>query len=113
MGTFTRDEIDRAFEHYRAVAKEAGTSNDWRAWADLFTEDAKYIEHHFGEMRGREAIFDWISTTMKQPINEDMTAPMYDSPEGAAIIRADVHRFIDAATGWRVLTRPSSRPTNL
>ena len=44
---------------------------------------------------------------------EDMTARMYDSPEGAAIIRADVHRFIDAATGWRVLTRPSSRPTNL
>jgi len=43
---------------------------------------------------------------------EDMTARMYDSPEGAAIIRADVHRFIDAATGWRVLTRPSSRPTN-
>jgi hypothetical protein len=73
MGTFTRDEIDRAFEHYRAVAKEAGASNDWRRWADLFTEDATYVEHHFGEMHGREAIFDWISTTMKQPINEDMT----------------------------------------
>ena len=43
---------------------------------------------------------------------EDMTARMYDSPEGAAIIRADVHRFIDTDTGWRVLTRPSSRPTN-
>ena len=73
MRTFTRDEIDRAFEHYRAVAKEAGTANDWRAWADLFTEDATYIEHHFGEMHGREAIFEWISTTMKQPINDEMT----------------------------------------
>ena len=74
MSTFTRDEIDRAFEHYRAVAKEAGTANDWRAWADLFTADATYIEHHFGEMHGREAIFEWISTTMAEPINRDMIA---------------------------------------
>ena len=26
MSTFTRDEIDRAFEHYREVAKQAGTA---------------------------------------------------------------------------------------
>jgi uncharacterized protein (TIGR02118 family) len=43
---------------------------------------------------------------------EDMSARMYDSPEGAAIIRADVHRFIDAGAGWRVLTRPSWRVTS-
>jgi len=43
---------------------------------------------------------------------EDMSARMYDSPEGAAVIRADVDRFIDAGAGWRVLTRPSWRATN-
>ena len=43
---------------------------------------------------------------------EDMSARMYDSPEGAAIIRADVDRFIDAGAGWRVLTRPSWRATS-
>jgi uncharacterized protein (TIGR02118 family) len=43
---------------------------------------------------------------------EDMWARMYDSPEGAAVIRADVDRFIDAGAGWRVLTRPSLRATN-
>jgi uncharacterized protein (TIGR02118 family) len=43
---------------------------------------------------------------------EDMSSRMYDSPEGAAIIRADVHRFIDPGAGWRVLTRPSWRATS-
>ena len=43
---------------------------------------------------------------------EDMSAGIYDSPEGAAIIRADVSRFIDAGAGWRVLTRPSWRASN-
>ena len=43
---------------------------------------------------------------------EEMSARMYDSPEGAAVIRADVDRFIDAGAGWRVLTRPSWRATN-
>ena len=43
---------------------------------------------------------------------EDMAARMYDSPEGTAIIRADVRRFIDAGAGWRVLTRPSWRASS-
>ena len=43
---------------------------------------------------------------------DDMTARMYDSPEGTEIIRADVRRFIDTGAGWRVLTRPSWRATS-
>ena len=64
MPSFTKDEMERAFEHYRAVAKQAGIANEWRAWADLFTEDATYIEHHYGTLGGREAIKRWISETM-------------------------------------------------
>jgi uncharacterized protein (TIGR02118 family) len=43
---------------------------------------------------------------------DDMSARMYDSPEGADIIRADVRRFIDAGAGWRALTRPSWHAAN-
>ena len=56
MGSFTRDEIEQAFGVYQDAAAESGRTGDWRPWADLFTEDATYIEHMFGEFEGREAI---------------------------------------------------------
>jgi hypothetical protein len=72
--TFTRDELEHAFANYREVAADAAANNEWRAWADLFTEDATYIEHHFGEFKGREAIYEWITKTMAQPPNDQMTS---------------------------------------
>jgi hypothetical protein len=64
MGRWTRDELEEAFANYRRVGLEAGKSGDWNAWAELFTEDATYVEHHYGTMGGREAIRRWISETM-------------------------------------------------
>ena len=64
MGRFTRTEIEEAFRHYQEVALQAGTSGNWDPWADLFTEDATYIEHHYGTFGGREAIRRWITETM-------------------------------------------------
>jgi uncharacterized protein (TIGR02246 family) len=72
MGRWSRSELEEAFAHYQAVALEAGTSGDWNAWADLFTEDATYVEHLFGRFVGREAIRRWITTTMAEPINQQM-----------------------------------------
>ena len=72
MGRFSRAEIEDAFQNFQQTALAAGTSGDWNAWADLFTEDATYIEHLFGEMGGREAIRKWISTTMAQNPNNEM-----------------------------------------
>ena len=46
------------------MALAAGTSGDWNDWADLFTEDATYVEHGFGTFGGREAIRRWITETM-------------------------------------------------
>jgi len=72
MGKFTRQELEEAFELYQQRALEAGTSGDWNAWADLFTEDATYIEHLFGTFGGREAIRNWICSTMASPPNDQM-----------------------------------------
>ncbi len=72
MGRFSRAEIEDAFQKYQDTALTAGTSGDWSPWADLFTEDATYVEHLFGEMGGREAIRKWITTTMAQNPNNEM-----------------------------------------
>ena len=72
MGRWTRQEIEEAFENYQRLALQAGTSGDWRPWADQFTEDATYIEHLYGTLGGREAIRTWITATMAQPVNCDM-----------------------------------------
>ena len=64
MTHWAREELEQAFETYQRVAAEAGRTGDWASWADLFTEDAEYVEHLYGTMRGREAIRAWISETM-------------------------------------------------
>jgi len=64
MGTWSRDELEEAFAHYQRVGEEAGRTKDWNPWADLFTEDATYVEHLFGTMQGREAIRTWITQVM-------------------------------------------------
>jgi len=64
MGRWSRDELEDAFGAYQAAALRAGTSGDWNEWADLFTEDATYVEHLYGRFGGREAIRTWITTTM-------------------------------------------------
>lgn len=74
MGRFTRDEIVQAFEHYQEVAFAAGQSGEWDQWADLFTPDARYIEHLYGTFEGREEIRTWITTTMAQWPNSAFTS---------------------------------------
>jgi ketosteroid isomerase-like protein len=58
--THSREEVDAEFQKY----VERGRKNDWSAWADQFTEDARYVEHEMGTMQGREAIREWIVATM-------------------------------------------------
>jgi uncharacterized protein (TIGR02246 family) len=55
-------------------AARAAATGDWREWADQFTDDATYIEHHLGRFTGSKEIFDWISSTMATPPNSDMNA---------------------------------------
>jgi hypothetical protein len=72
MGKWSRDEIEQALEIYARTALEAGTSGDWGKWADLFTEDATYVEHLYGSFGGREAIRTWITRTMAPYPNSAM-----------------------------------------
>jgi hypothetical protein len=65
MAGFTREELQRAFDRYCEERERAIASGDWRPWAALFTEDARYIEHAYGEFRGRRAISDWIVGVME------------------------------------------------
>ena len=61
MATPSRAEVEAAFAKYL----ETGAFNrDWNAWADLFTEDALYVEAQYGTFHGREAIRKWITTVM-------------------------------------------------
>ncbi len=69
---WSRSEIENAFVKYQRKAAEAGTTADWREWADQFTDDAIYIEHHYGTFTGREAIYDWISAYMPDYPGRDM-----------------------------------------
>lgn len=72
MGTWSRSEIEDAFAEYQRKAADAGKTGDWRIWADQFTDDATYIEHHFGTFEGRQAIYDWISSCMSDYPGRDM-----------------------------------------
>jgi hypothetical protein len=64
MGRWSRQELEDAFEVYQKVGEQAGSSGDWNPWAELFTDDATYVEHLFGTMHGREEIRAWITNVM-------------------------------------------------
>jgi hypothetical protein len=63
MGNFTIDEVEAAFRRYWSTG---AVGEDWDAWADLFTEDALYVEHVLGNRNGREEIRAWIKPIMAQ-----------------------------------------------
>ncbi len=64
MGRYPKEEILAAFETYKKARDDASRTGDWNIWAQVFTEDAHYVEHAYGELHGREAIRDWITKVM-------------------------------------------------
>ena len=76
MGRWSRQELEEAFDHYQEMGRKAGTSGDWRCWADLFTEDATYVEHQAGTFGGREAIYNSFSKAMTPPYDEMIYFPI-------------------------------------
>jgi uncharacterized protein (TIGR02246 family) len=74
MGRWPTEELERALATYEKTAQQAATSGDWISWADLFTDDAEYVEHLYGTMHGREAIRAWITKTMSTYPGSEMDA---------------------------------------
>ncbi len=64
MARIPREALQSAFRRYNEARDAASRSGDWGVWADRFTEDARYVEHAYGEFRGREAIRAWITGVM-------------------------------------------------
>lgn len=60
---YSREEIEQAFRTYW---RTGALAEDWNAWCDLFVEDAVYVEHMYGDMRGRETIRAWIVPVMQR-----------------------------------------------
>ena len=63
MPAYNRDELERAFQKYWQTG---AVNENWDAWADLFAEDADYVEHVLGNMKGREKIRAWIKPIMAE-----------------------------------------------
>lgn len=57
-------ELEQAFDHYQATVRRAVAEADWTLFAGLFTEDATYHEHAYGQFEGRDAIAAWAVRTM-------------------------------------------------
>lgn len=57
----TQDEVTSALAEYFRLGAQ---NRDWSAWARLFTDDARYVEHCLGTFVGRDAIAAWIHEAM-------------------------------------------------
>jgi hypothetical protein len=65
------NELRQAYEDFKVVSDRCADSDDFNAFADLYTEDCTYFEHAFGEMRGREQVRSWIVPLMRgYPISQ-------------------------------------------
>jgi SnoaL-like domain len=100
---FERDEIVAAFERYSAAAAEAAHTSDWRPWVECFTPDVHYIEHHYGEFHGRDALLTWITETMTAwpftPMREFQWDWVTIDPEQGWVVGQVQNRFVDPGDG--------------
>lgn len=69
MSEHSREEVEAAFQRFWTVGN---LDENWQAWPTFFTEDVHYIEHIYGEMRGRDVVFRWITELMAK--NRDVHA---------------------------------------
>jgi len=63
MANWPLEEVEAAFRTYWSTG---AVGENWDAWADLFTDDALYVEHVLGNKNGREEIREWIKPIMAQ-----------------------------------------------
>ncbi len=64
MTRFPAAEITEAYAALHTRVQGYVDAADWTDFALNFTEDATYVEHAFGTLRGRDAIREWSVATM-------------------------------------------------
>jgi hypothetical protein len=74
--TYSVDEMEAAWEEFQRLGARG---RDWPAWANLFTDDALYIEHCIGRFHGSSGVLAFILDAM-EPV-----APMTFSVDWAII----------------------------
>jgi hypothetical protein len=84
-------EVEEAFRLHWTLGS---VDENWAAWPDRLTPDVEYVEHVYGEMRGREAVRAWIVGLMEQ--------------------RTDVHAVLDwyVISGRRLILNMANRLYN-
>jgi ketosteroid isomerase-like protein len=82
--------LQEAFDRYTTKVEEICETKDWSAFADMFTEDATYIEHAYGDFTGREEIRPWIVKTMTTFPGSEMIG----FPAAWSVIDAPTNRVI-------------------
>jgi hypothetical protein len=68
-----RQELEDAFAAYQQTVAEITRTGEWDRFAEMFTTDAAYVEHAYGDFAGREEIRPWIVRTMTTFPGKDMT----------------------------------------
>jgi predicted SnoaL-like aldol condensation-catalyzing enzyme len=95
--TFPREEIEAEFLKYRGRGDLAVATGDWNQWADQFTENARYREHHYGVFNGQQEIRTWINSVM-QPF-PSMTFPLKWSTIDGNRVNALIPNVLPAPAG--------------
>lgn len=60
-----RAEIEAALVEFQAAGQRAIDTGDWGHFSKMFTTDATYVEHAYGNFTGREEIHAWVTKTMR------------------------------------------------
>jgi hypothetical protein len=100
---YARDEIQHAFDRFVDAAAVGGRTGDWSEWVACFTPEVSYVEHHYGEMQGRDAVQAWITETMNQwPMTHMQEFPWdwytIDAEQGFVVGQVQ-NRFVDPGDG--------------
>jgi hypothetical protein len=102
MAAHARDEVERAFRRYWQTG---AVGEDWDAWADLFTENASYMEHILGKRHSREEIRSWIKPTMAR-FPELYTALGWYVIDGDRVVCEAINRRDDPSPGGGAIDFP-------
>ncbi len=94
-----RSEVEAEFVKYQQVSAEAASSGNWDPWADQFSDDAIYVEHHYGVMRGQPAIRTWIKSVMTGPASHMDFPVVHHSIEGDVVYSYILNRFLPPGGG--------------